>query len=105
MDFQVIWSPNAVRDLDGIATYIANDSAIYAASFVSRVLKVSQQLRKFPQSGRVVPEFADPNLRERIISHYRFIYRLRTNDILLLALIHGRRLMLDNFDPEADDSK
>ena len=98
MDVDVVWSPNAERDLDEIAAYISNDSRNYAASFVTRVLRVCKQLRLFPQSGRTVPEFNDSALRERVIMQYRLIYRFRGNDVLILALLHGRRLLPESFD-------
>ena len=95
MDIAVVWSPNALRDLDEIAGYIGNDSRNSAATFVLRVLRVANQLCSFPLSGRIVPEFGDPTLRERVIMQYRLIYRRRNADVLILALIHGRRLLPD----------
>jgi plasmid stabilization system protein ParE len=103
MDIPVNWSPSAVLDLEEIAHYIAKDSATYAASFVSHTLRVASQLRSFPQSGKVVQEIADPNIRERIITHYRLIYRLRESDILILALIHGKRLIPETINSEMNE--
>ncbi|MBM4028180.1 MAG: type II toxin-antitoxin system RelE/ParE family toxin [Planctomycetes bacterium] len=37
-------------------------------------------LADFPQSGRVVPEFDDPSIREIIRRPCRIVYRVRTQD-------------------------
>ena len=39
---------------------------IAAARFVKQVFHVVEHLADLPESGRVVPEFADPNIREVI---------------------------------------
>lgn len=38
MDYQVVWSPEAVADVKAIATYIARDSAAYAQAVVEKNL-------------------------------------------------------------------
>lgn len=103
MDFPVVWSPSATRDLDAIAEYIANDSRIYASSFVTRILRIAGQLRYFPDSGRVVPEFNDPAVRERFVFQYRLIYQRRSHDILILALIHGVRILPEDVNLDSGD--
>lgn len=44
-----------------------------------------------PESGRVVPEFERPDLRELIESPYRLIYRVRADTIEVIAVVHLRR--------------
>ena len=56
---QLIWSPQSIRDIESVRTYIAEDSPIYAELVVARIMKVVERLKTFPDSGRVV--------RERII--------------------------------------
>ena len=41
----------------------------------------------------MVPEAGDQNLRERFVYSYRLIYRLQTDRILIVAVIHGSRLL------------
>ena len=94
MDFEVSWSPEAIEDLEAIAKYIARDSEYYANSVVSEVLSTSRSLAEFPLIGRTVPEINDKNTRERFIYSYRLIYRIEPNSkILIVAIIHGRRLL------------
>lgn len=55
-------------------------------------------LRAFPLAGRIVPELADPTLRERFVYSYRIIYRVQNDIVTIAAVIHGRR-MLESVEP------
>ena len=46
---------------------------------------------QFPHSGRKVPEFDDENVRELIVYSYRIIYQSQNSDVIIAAVIHGRR--------------
>ncbi|RLA39044.1 MAG: type II toxin-antitoxin system RelE/ParE family toxin [Gammaproteobacteria bacterium] len=93
MDEHVVWSPEAVEDLEAIAEFIGRDSAFYASSVVTKVLAVSRSLTEAPLIGRIVPELENNQIRERFIYSYRLIYRIRDDDILVVAIIHGKRLI------------
>jgi len=42
--------------------------------------------------GRVVPELADPNLREIILANYRIIYKIVSkSQVDILTIHHSRR--------------
>ncbi|MCG6868053.1 MAG: type II toxin-antitoxin system RelE/ParE family toxin [Gammaproteobacteria bacterium] len=93
MEYRVTWSPEAVEDLESIAEYIGKDSFFYAQSVISKILDVAKTLSDFPQIGRVVPEIADDVIRERIVYSYRLVYKVENEKILIVAVIHGRRLL------------
>ncbi len=93
MDHQVEWSPEAVEDIQSIAEYIARDSDYYARAVVNKLLSTSKSISEYPQIGRVVPEIGNVNLRERIVYSYRLVYRVAPNRIIILAVIHGSRLL------------
>jgi plasmid stabilization system protein ParE len=61
-DKAVVWSPEALEDVEAIAAYIARDSRFYAGAVVERILATAAGLNQFPQSGRLVPEAGQPNL-------------------------------------------
>jgi len=67
MGFKVIWSPEAVEDLEAIAEYIERDSEFYAKAVVSKILDVARSIKDFPKIGRIVPEIGDENIRERFV--------------------------------------
>jgi plasmid stabilization system protein ParE len=53
---RLIWSPQAIEDVEAIRTYVARDSEHYANLLVDRILPAMDRLEGFPRSGRVVPE-------------------------------------------------
>lgn len=86
---KVLWTENAISHLIAIYEYIAQDSSFYAQRMVDRLTKRSRQLSDFPQSGRMVPEYAEADIREVVEKPYRLIYRLYPDRIEILAAIHG----------------
>ena len=93
MEYRVTWSPEALEDLESIAEYIERDSLFYAQSVVSKILGASRNIKEFPLIGRVVPELGDENIRERFIYSYRLVYQMKQQNILIVAVIHGKRLL------------
>ena len=93
MDLKVEWSPEATEDLESIAEYIARDSEIYARAVVAEILTVSRSIRKFPLIGRIVPEIGNDRIRERLVYSYRLVYRIEPQRVLVVAVIHGKRLL------------
>lgn len=89
----VIWSQHAINDVDSIAAYIAADSEAYAASVVREILAKARRLSEFPYIGRLVPEFDDEAIREVFVYSYRIIYRVENDDVVIAAVVHGKRLL------------
>ena len=87
----VKWTTPARQDLKQIHDYIAKDSKFYAKKVSDEILEKSENLKLFPQMGRIVPEIGDPNVRELIVYSYRLIYEILPEEIRILALIHGKR--------------
>ena len=102
MDLEVEWSPGAMEDLESIAEYIARDSEFYARAVVTEVLSVSRNIPDFPLIGRIVPEISEENVRERLVYSYRLVYRIESRRILVVAVIHGKRL-LENVQERFDE--
>ncbi len=88
---RLIWSVAAADDLQSIAEYIARDSPRYAAAVVDKILDLARSLPSHPRMGRVVPEFARTDVRERFVFSYRVVYQIRADDIVVVNVIHGRR--------------
>ena len=76
MDYQVILSPRAIRDLQGIVRYISFDNPAAAERLGAQLIEKTRGLSSFPELGRTVPEFADPVIRELIFAPYRIVYRV-----------------------------
>ena len=93
MAHRVVWSRRALQDLEAIAEYIAEDSPAYAAVVVKNIVQQTRLLSQFPRSGRKVPEFDDENIRELLAYSYRIIYRFQENEVLIAAVIPGKRML------------
>ena len=92
MVIKVKWSPEAVEDIESIAAYISRDSRFYAQATVAKIVDFSRSVSKFPQMGRMVPEFKDKKIRECLVYSYRLVYKIGHTHILIVALIHDKRL-------------
>ena len=89
---RLIWSAAAADDLQSIVEYIARDSPRYAVAVADKILALTGSLSRHPRLGRVVPEFERADVRERFVFSYRVIYQVRPDAIVVVNVIHGRRL-------------
>ncbi|MGE0130545.1 MAG: type II toxin-antitoxin system RelE/ParE family toxin [Blastocatellales bacterium] len=92
MAYEVVWSPEALDDVDGIAEFIARNSPSYASAVVDKLLDAARKLKTFPFAGRVVPEVGNEMIREKFVLDYRLIYRVHDEEVVVVAVIHGKRL-------------
>jgi toxin ParE1/3/4 len=89
MAYSIVWSPRAIADVNDLAEYIARDSV----AVVAKILETTRTLNNFPSSGRVVPEFNDKTIREKLVYSYRIIYRINDNIVTITTVIHGKRIL------------
>jgi len=89
----LVWSPQAIEDVESIASYIERDSVWYARAVASKIVETAETISDYPELGRVVPEIGDAAIRERFVYSYRIIYRLESERIVVAAVIHGSRLL------------
>ena len=93
---RVHWTGNAIGHLVNIYEYIAINSPTFAKRMVDRITRRSEQIADHPFSGRKVPEYESDDIRELIETPYRIIYRIKSDQIDVLAVIHGERLFPDD---------
>jgi plasmid stabilization system protein ParE len=67
---------------------------------VDRLTRRSQQIAKFPFSGRRVPEYDLDQIREVIEGSFRIIYYIKSDQIDILAVIHGAMNVLGRSEQE-----
>ena len=89
---EIRWSPRAVDDLESIGNYISRDSELYASLFIQNILSIIRQIPEFQTSGRIVPEYNNNKLREKIYGNYRIVYRIQFEVIEIVAIHHGARI-------------
>jgi toxin ParE1/3/4 len=92
---RIIWTRKALADLREIHDYIARDSPRYAQIQVERIQSSALKIARFPEVGRILPEFSDGPWREILTGNYRVIYRWDSGSGqgLILAVVHGRQLL------------
>ncbi len=103
---EVRWSLQAIADVEAIRDFISRDSPTYGALVAARIVAAVERLALFPESGRIVPEFRDPALREVLGRNYRIVYRGRSGWVEIVAVFHSARLLaaeaLQATTPESD---
>jgi toxin ParE1/3/4 len=90
----VSWSPQAKADLLEIENYIAKDSLFYSEATVSRIIGSVERLKRFPSSGRIVPELSLSFIREVVLRNYRVVYRLLEHSCEIITVMHSREDLL-----------
>jgi len=88
---KLVWSEPALADIESIRDYIRRDSEFYASRFINRIIEAVETLVELPARGRLVPEADDPNTRELLFQNYRIMYRLESERIIILAIVHAAR--------------
>lgn len=94
---EVRWTLQAIEDINGIAEFIARDSERYAEIQVMRFFAEEDGISSNPRAGRTVPEIADSQIREVIVSNYRIIYEIIDEQrVDVLTVHHSSRLLSNN---------
>lgn len=89
---RVRWTKGARAQLLEIFAYVAEERPMTAKKLYSRLRAAATELGEQPLRGRLVPEFNDPAIRERLVKPYRILYTVK-KDLFILAVYHGRRLL------------
>ena len=96
--YKVEWAVTAQDDLEQIATYIAEDSAINALRVVERIEHLAHTLITLPMRGRVVPELRWHGItthQELILKPWRLMYRIDGSLVYVVSVLDGRRPLED----------
>lgn len=73
---EVVWTLEALDDLDAVGAFHERTSPSYAASLVERLYEAVVVLEEHPRVGRKVPEIDHDLVRELVVEHYRVVYQL-----------------------------
>jgi addiction module RelE/StbE family toxin len=88
------WTPTALRDLESLHEYVAEDSLPAAAATVERILSGIEALSRHPDMGR---KGRVPGTRELMITPYILVYRTKGTALEVVAIIHSARRWPDDF--------
>lgn len=78
--------------MDQIHEYVSQFSIGQANRLILSLVDSARQLELFPESGRVIPEYAT-DLREIISGAYRIQYRINGQSIEVLAVVHCAQVL------------
>ena len=88
---KIRWSPKAADNFEEICNFIGKDSEFYASMLAKKINSIIKNIPLFPESGRIVPEYQDKSLREKIFQNYRIVYRIKGDFIEIAAISHCAR--------------
>lgn len=77
------------------------DNPATARSWVERLTQRALHAAELPFAGRSVPEIGRDDVREVFLRHYRIVYRIADEGIVILTVFEGHRL-LGPSDPDAN---
>jgi toxin ParE1/3/4 len=90
---KIVWSPLAQERFSDIVDYIAQDKPGAALNWAESVFDKVENLAKFPNSGRNVPELENDQYKELIIDNYRVIYKITEEQIQILTIRNFKQVL------------
>lgn len=85
---KLVWTEEAVRWLENIFEYIAEDNPQAAAETVQGIYDRAQALIDFPEMGQRY-EGSTRNVRILLYGHYRIAYLAKPESVEILGVFHG----------------
>ncbi|HKI47350.1 MAG TPA: type II toxin-antitoxin system RelE/ParE family toxin [Balneolales bacterium] len=85
---EVILTDRFLQRVEKCSDYTALDNIPIAVKWARDVFEGCKLLKSHPQSGRVVPEFDRPEIRELLHGHYWLVYEIKTDRIDMLTIWH-----------------
>ena len=87
----VVFSQEALDDLEEIVLYIAQDNRNAALRLHDEVMEKTNNLKTFPKLGRPVPDTKMKNFgfRMLLIKSYIAFYRILDDKVYIYRVVHG----------------
>ncbi len=86
---KINWTRQAVEDIYEITEYYRPQSEKYAEKLIDNIFRKTDNLIAFPYLGRMVPELENERVRELIYKNYRIIYRVFSEERIVILAIHN----------------
>ncbi len=93
---EVIWTDNALEDINEIGDYIANDSIRYAEKTVEDLFFSTEILESHPKAGSVVPELSNKDIRQLIVGNFRIVYEIISISRIDILTVHRTSRLIEN---------
>ena len=85
---KIVWTDQAIQDLNDIGEFIAKDSERYAREVIKTLFESMTIIESHPKAGRIVPEYNVDHLRELIRGSYRLVYRIAEKYRIDILTVH-----------------
>lgn len=83
---QLLWTDNALQQLESIRSYIESNNANFAERYINRMLRRIDLLKSFPESGELQPQYRGGNVRQVVFGNYRIIFQGTLTIVRILAI-------------------
>lgn len=93
---KLLWTEEAIYNLNEIKEFIARDNAETAIKFVDELIDKAETLVENPKKGRIVPELSIEQIREIIYKKYRLVYLLKESSIEILTVFESHKLLRED---------
>jgi toxin ParE1/3/4 len=91
---RIAWTPDARQRLKEIEAYIAKQSSAQIAREVAlRLIRRALTLEQPPLLGTRITGYGDSDLRQLFEKPYRIIYRVKSDQIEIITVLHYRQLL------------
>jgi len=92
---KIFISGSAVSDFEGIKKNYEEEGVPHVGKpFVSSIIELIQTLRNNPDTGRMVPEFDEPKIRELIHSPFRVVYLKEKTSVHVIRVWRSERKLV-----------
>ena len=88
-------SAQARLDYFEIFDFIEDYSPRAAPKWEARMIETFEHLAVWPQTGRIRPEFAPPDIRFWIVDEYLVLYNPSSVPVEIVAILHGAQDLCD----------
>jgi len=93
-EHRITFAESAIRDLEEVREwYVTQDAPTIGERLIAQVVDEVEALGPFPESGRIVPEFDVPQLRELIRPPFRIVCRLDQDGVRIVRVWRSERLL------------
>ena len=86
----ILWTDQAITDLEYIAEYISKDSPRYGSIVIENIFNSASILKDQPRLGRIFPEFEIESIREIIIGRCRILISPGSGTSTKLHILENR---------------
>lgn len=88
---RVALTDEALRELEEIGDYIAQDNPDRARTFVEELAGAARRIGITPRGFPLVQRFAHEGVRRRVHGAYLIFYRIEDDHVSILHILHGAR--------------